>query len=345
MKNQSQKSQSAHGNQQSRLKTGILYFCASLPFLCSFGFHSIKPSPSESVNPIERPALTFQQYAVNLHTIELQSIVKARFRFVNNSKHVVTIKNLDPSCGCLNPRLHKKVYQPGEQGYFDVRVSTPNSKPGKKEYTIDVEYEDTKPRVAELAFKFTLPEDMVLVRPLGILEYVRGNEVFEKEIKVMDFREGQKLTVTGVKCISLSNHQQIPVSESFVNPQILNPNEIDEIYATASERAEKSKYDLKKITRLDYLLKPVPEETNSVALPQKGNIILAKGEDFTARVSEKQEEMEIERESIAGMVKLKIDPSHLNEKASFLVQMYTNDPKYPVISVPLNLHQLRKIPK
>src|SRR4029077_20650754 len=91
--------------------------------------------------------------------------VFAHFDFINRGQSAVTITALVPSCGCLQPQMNKKVYQPGTSGNFLVRVQTANENPGLKEYHVAIRYMDPEPREADVVFRVVLPDNQVFVRP------------------------------------------------------------------------------------------------------------------------------------------------------------------------------------
>lgn len=171
---------------------------ALVPCLTSLGFHLVGPTPTPQAGDAHRPALAFDQYAVNLGPIPPMNRVKAWFRFTNLSDRPVKVTKLKPSCGCLKPRLDKRNYAPGETGEFFVQVSTAGEEPGPQEYTITVEYEDPKPQSVVLTFRLELPARQVYISPRAVLVYVFGEKTAEKEIVVSDNRLNP-MTVTGVE--------------------------------------------------------------------------------------------------------------------------------------------------
>lgn len=175
-----------------------LVILAFFPCLTSLGFHVAGPSPQPSSKAAERPALAFDQYAVNLGPITPMSIARGRFRFTNLSERPVKVTALKPSCGCLNPRLDKRDYAPGETGEFFVQVATAGEKPGPRSYTITVEYEDPEPQSTELTFRMELPPRQVYISPRAVLVYVFDENITEKEVRVTDNRLNP-ITITGVE--------------------------------------------------------------------------------------------------------------------------------------------------
>lgn len=170
---------------------------ALFPCLTSLGFHVVGPKPQASSQGTERPALAFDQYAVNLGPITPMGTARARFRFTNLSDRPVKILNLKPSCGCLKPRLDKRNFAPGETGQFFVQVSTAGEQPGPRAYTIEVEYEDPEPQKTLLTFRMELPPRQVYITPRAVLVYVFDENTTEKEITVTDNRLNP-ITITGV---------------------------------------------------------------------------------------------------------------------------------------------------
>ena len=184
-------------NRPGRKLKALLFAAALTPFFCAVLAHAVGASPQKPV-PGEQPApLVFERYQVNLHEVPPLPILEATFRFTNHSGRTVTIKELKPSCGCLNPRLEKRVYQPGESGRFSVRVETAGEKPGPKEYTIDVICDAPRPRQVQLTFKFILPEKKVVITPRALIFYQLGGGATEREIVISDFRDNP-LKITGV---------------------------------------------------------------------------------------------------------------------------------------------------
>jgi hypothetical protein len=172
---------------------------AATPFALSIFFHAIGPSAQSAAGTPDKPALAFDQYLVNLGKVPPgRQFVGARFEFANSSKNAVTITDLEPSCGCLNPQLDKRDYEPHERGQFFVRVETPNEEPGAKEYFVNVRYNDPQPREALLTFKCVLPEKALLIRPKALVFYQFSGVASRREVVVTDFR-GKRFHVSGIE--------------------------------------------------------------------------------------------------------------------------------------------------
>ena len=158
------------------------------------------PTPSAAA---ATPPLAFRQYAAVLGEVGPTPAVGHRFRFTNGSDTAVTVTDLRPSCGCLEPTLEGgtetddgRRYEPGEDGSFEVRVLTAGETPGPHAYTIDVTSragEETYRR--QLHFTVTLPEAKVTLTPREVFFYQLSGEAGEQTVVVTDPRS-DPLTVT-----------------------------------------------------------------------------------------------------------------------------------------------------
>lgn len=165
-----------------------LWAAALLPFVLSLVVHAGGAKARPVASDASRDGLAFEQYLVNLGSPPPRSEYLARFAFRNVSSQTLKILELKPSCGCLNPRLEKKEFAPGEGGEFFLRVRAANEKPGPHEYTCQVIYDDGQPREAEVRFKISLPEERVEIRPRALIVYQFNNDPTTKEITITDFR-------------------------------------------------------------------------------------------------------------------------------------------------------------
>ena len=199
------------------------YLLAAIPFLLSIVFSAVGAAPREVTEPENRPALVFNQYLVNLGPVELRNEHFARFVFRNKSNVTVKIKELRPSCGCLNPQLPKKSYEPGETGEFFLRVRAATEQPGSKEYYCDVVYEDTQPRETRITFKLILPEKKISVEPRALVFYQPNAEPTTRDITVTDYRNGH-LELLGAE--SSSNLAHVAIGETQIGPQGMRHNKV-----------------------------------------------------------------------------------------------------------------------
>jgi len=177
----------------------LLLAISLLPFGWALG-QRMTGSAAAAVEPApERPGLVFHQLMVDLGRVPAMKTVGARFWFTNHGKTPVEILKLEPSCGCLSPRLKKRVYQPGETGEIILPVETPNQSPGPHEYRVQVKYTDPEPNETTLTFRVTLPEKQVMVEPRSLMVYLLGTGDVMRTLAVSDYPKlGLKLTA--VRC-------------------------------------------------------------------------------------------------------------------------------------------------
>ncbi|TWT55585.1 hypothetical protein KOR42_27120 [Thalassoglobus neptunius] len=197
---------------------GGLFAFALLPFVISaFAAHS-----SDAARPISgqvpRETLIFSQYAVDLGLVPPLETIPAHFDFRNLGDSDVRILKLEPSCGCLNPRLFddKKVYGTGESGRFYVSVKTANEAPGPKDYNVRVSYDDGELKERIVRFRMVIPERKVTVTPAEVYFYQTHGNPDSREILVQDHR-GQQLNVLRVE--SKSDNISAEIGERRIRGQ------------------------------------------------------------------------------------------------------------------------------
>jgi Protein of unknown function (DUF1573) len=173
---------------------------AALPFAASLGFCSVERAPRKPVGVAERPALVFDQYFVNLSDLHNAARVEAWFHFKNCSKSPARITNLEPSCGCLNPKVEKRTYMPGEECEFSLGVLMTRERPGPHDYLLTIDYEDPKPRSVTIAFKVVVRRE-VTVRPSQLQFWQNGSGETNQSIVITDMRP-RPFKVTGATCKS-----------------------------------------------------------------------------------------------------------------------------------------------
>ena len=135
---------------------GAIAWCllALLPVATAVGFDTAGPRPQPiALGSNHRPGLAFDQYLVNLGQVPAQAEHRAFFAFTNTGSTPVRVTALHPSCGCLDPKLPKATWEPGERAVFSLRILATREPPGPKEYTVRVEYDDGKPRETLLRLK------------------------------------------------------------------------------------------------------------------------------------------------------------------------------------------------
>jgi len=188
-------------NQLASRAGAICILLAVTPFLLACLNQTSGPRFQEVGTSASRGALAFDQYQVNLGDVAPARRIGAYFTFTNRGDQTIEIKQLNPSCGCLNPQLKKRIYKPGESGKFSLSVETANEKPGHHEYYVDVAYNDGQPRERRVTFKVNLPVHKVVISPKALVIYQLSDQKTRREIYVTDFRD-QPLQILGVQCSS-----------------------------------------------------------------------------------------------------------------------------------------------
>jgi hypothetical protein len=164
--------------------TATVFQLACLAFLV--------PSPA-------RADLRFQQPAVSLGSIKAGEPLAHTFAFVNDGPGEVEITNARASCGCLVPRLDRRLYPAGAAGELRFEVNTLTQAEGPHTWTIDVSYQDgTKPREVRLELTATVVAE-VRVQPSTLI--MAADQVVAHEVVLTD-RRPQPLSVTAVETSS-----------------------------------------------------------------------------------------------------------------------------------------------
>jgi hypothetical protein len=172
-----------------RMSTGqmLLTAVASLPLLASLAFCSIDRKSQPLHDTVERPALVFDQYLVNLGEIHNSARAEAHFRFKNCGTAPARITKIEPSCSCLAPHIEKRAYAPGEISDFALGVLTTHQTPGPHEYSLTIDYEDPQPRVVTVTFKLIIRREVTL-SPAQLIVYQNGVSETEQKVVVTDMR-------------------------------------------------------------------------------------------------------------------------------------------------------------
>lgn len=174
----------------TKWKTWCCWTGAMLPVLLASIAHWVGPQAQAALESRQLPALAFSQYLVDDGTPEVSPVYRAHYYFQNTSDRPITITELRPSCGCLNPQLEKREYLPGEEGKFMIRVDPTKEKPGPREYFVDVVYEDPDPHEIRVTYKLVLPARSVEITPKALVFYqLEGNTAETvQDVKISDYR-------------------------------------------------------------------------------------------------------------------------------------------------------------
>jgi hypothetical protein len=146
-----------------------------------------------------RADLSFANPTVDVGEVRSGVPLKQQFAFVNPGPGTVEIADLRTSCGCVKPKLEKRVYAPGDEGAVDLEVHTLSQPAGEHTWRLQVAYRaGGEAREAELSVKGRVVTE-VTVQPAA-LTILTGGPVAH-EITLTDLRD-RPLSVTGVQTSS-----------------------------------------------------------------------------------------------------------------------------------------------
>jgi len=213
---------------KQRLNAASLIAIPLFPLILAVCSTSAVPRGRPIAGEKKLPPLAFRQYAVNLHEVAPTASLTAPFSFWNRGKGSLEITKLEPSCGCLAPRLlgNRKSYAPGAQGLFEVQVETAREAPGPHTYSIRVHYTaDGKPLEECVLFRCEIPERNVTVTPPELYFYQLSETQLASQIRVEDHR-GKNLHV--VEATSRSPHLQLKIGsrEKFSDDRSVTPIDV-----------------------------------------------------------------------------------------------------------------------
>jgi Protein of unknown function (DUF1573) len=173
---------------------------ALVPFAAAIGFRTAERAPPHVEEAVKRPSLAFDQYFVDLGEIYNLPRAEAFFRFRNQGPSPARITKLEPSCGCLKPRLGRREYAPGEICEFSMSVLTTHQSPGPHEYELAITYEDPQPRTVTVSFKLNLRQS-VRVDPSQLIFIQDGSKETQEKVIVTDMRQ-HPFHILGATCES-----------------------------------------------------------------------------------------------------------------------------------------------
>jgi len=169
-----------------------------LPVAAAIAFHLAGPRPQASAAGTSRPPLAFHHYSVNLGQVEPRRNHTAVFVFTNRGDTSVELRRLETSCGCLSDHTDKRVFGPGEEGEFYLRIQSASQSPGPKDYTCKAIYGPVgSPGVEyseDLKFHINLPEQSVVLNPRALILHQPNGNPTTHTVEVKDLRD-RPLTV------------------------------------------------------------------------------------------------------------------------------------------------------
>jgi hypothetical protein len=144
--------------------------------------------------------LEFAESTADVGEVRAGAPLSHRFTFVNRGPEVVEITEIESSCGCLTPRLHQRVFQPGDHGSISLEVNTLSPAPGPHTWQVKVSCRiatDDQPSATPHSRLPTHPCEIplrltarvvreIVVEPAAITMFADGP--LETEVRLTDLR-------------------------------------------------------------------------------------------------------------------------------------------------------------
>lgn len=89
-----------------------------------FFFGMLSAQTTETVQPVKQTEITFTTLEHNYGTMAFGANGICEFEFTNSGKEVLTLSNVEASCGCTAPTWSKEPIKPGGKGKITVKYNT-----------------------------------------------------------------------------------------------------------------------------------------------------------------------------------------------------------------------------
>jgi hypothetical protein len=133
---------------------------------------------------------------VALGEVKAGQPLRHRFTIVNAGRDVVEISAVQPSCGCLRPRLEEKRLRPGDAAVLVLEVNTLTAPAGPNAWRVQIFYTcDGQARDLTLNLRATVVSE-ISVQPAALI--LQTESAVGSDVVVTDGRS-KPLTVTGVR--------------------------------------------------------------------------------------------------------------------------------------------------
>lgn len=143
-----------------------------------------------------RAGLRCDESTVVLGEVKAGRPLSHRFTIVNSGPDVVEITAVQPSCGCLKPRLEERRLRPGESGVLLLEVNTLTTPAGPNAWRVQVLYSCGEQRHdLTLVLRATVVSELT-VQPAALV--LQTESSLGSEVTLIDARV-RPLTITGVR--------------------------------------------------------------------------------------------------------------------------------------------------
>jgi hypothetical protein len=147
--------------------------------------------------PGVRADLFCAEPVVTLGQVKAGRPLSYRFTFTNRSPNDLQITNVEPSCGCLKPRIGQKRLQPGETGVLVLEVNTLTAPPGPNAWRVQITYHSGgETHDLTLALRATVVAE-ITVHPAALV--LQTETTVGHEITLTDGRP-TPIAVTALSC-------------------------------------------------------------------------------------------------------------------------------------------------
>lgn len=161
-----------------------------------------------------RADLHFQEPIVELGQVRSGPTLAHSFRFVNQGEAPVEITDLRASCGCLKPKLDKKIYQPGEEGTLPVEINTLTQPAGPNAWRVEIICKKGEGfQEIPLILRAQLVRQ-ITIEPAAMTIY--ADREIQHEITLTDLRPRKPLAIT--RLVGSSPKLKATVKEKFLTP-------------------------------------------------------------------------------------------------------------------------------
>src|SRR5262249_18026760 len=89
---------------------------------------------------VARADIVFDEPHANAGMVKTGNVLSHQFHFINQGPETVEVTEARASCGCLSPRLEKRVFQPGDEGILQLEVNTLSQSAGLHNWHVYVTF-------------------------------------------------------------------------------------------------------------------------------------------------------------------------------------------------------------
>lgn len=135
--------------------------------------------------------LQFKEPTFDAGEVRMGPPLARRFEFQNSGAAILSVTGIRSSCGCMTPKLAKRVYQPGERGDVIVEVNTLSQPIGPHRWAFHLSYQcGDSVGEATIELAATLKQE-IEITPAALA--FRGDGPFSATVTIRDPRQSPKI--------------------------------------------------------------------------------------------------------------------------------------------------------